>query len=119
MADTADPIRVGESTTYIVTVTNDREIAALDVSLTFFLPDGLDFVRFDSGGLPLDAKLSPNRRSVGITPIQVMRVGETLRPLRLEVRATRPGLQQLRVEVTTRRIQEPVVKVADTTVQAN
>ena len=119
IADTSDPIAVGALTSYLITVKNDRAVADRDVAVTLFLPEGLQFVRFDSGGLPLVERRSADGRTIALPPVKELRPGETLRTLRVEVKAAKVGLQKLRVEVTSLRDTKPVVDEEETTVQAN
>jgi uncharacterized repeat protein (TIGR01451 family) len=118
IADTADPIPVGSATSYILTIKNDRAVSDRDVMVTFILPDGLQFRSFDSGGLGLTERTAPDGRTVAISAISELRPGETLRPLRLEVSAVKPGVLQLRVEVKSLRSAQPVVQDVQTTAQA-
>ena len=87
--------------------------------MTLFLPEGLQFVRFDSGGLPLVERRSADGRTIALPPIKELRPGETLRPLRVEVKAAKEGLQKLRAEVISLRDTKPVVEEEETTVQTN
>jgi uncharacterized repeat protein (TIGR01451 family) len=119
VADTADPIRVGGTTTYIVQIENDRPAEDKNVVVMFFLPDGLDFVGLDNSGLTLPVQRSPNGRTVAVSPIRELRAGEKLRAMRVNVRATAPGVQRFRVEVTSLRSPQPVTADHQTTVQAN
>jgi uncharacterized repeat protein (TIGR01451 family) len=119
LADTADPIPVGGTTTYIVQIENDRQVADRNVVVMFFLPEGLEFEGFDNSGLTLPAQRSPNGRTVAVSPIKELRPGEKLRAMRVNVRATAPGVQRFRAEITSLRSPQPVTAEHQTTVQAN
>ena len=119
IADTADPVRVGGTTTYLVILQNDRKASDRDVVVTFVLPEGMKFQRFDSGGLPLTARQGAGGQTISLSPIQELRPGETLRPMRVDVTLTQPGSLRFRVEVKSLRHPTPVVEEEDTRVQAN
>ncbi len=117
MADTADPLAVGASTSYILTVKNDRNVSDRNVEITFTIPDGLQFRSFDSGGLGLTERQSADRRTVTIAPISELRPGETLRPLRIEASGTKTGTVKVRAEVKSLRSPQPVSVEVETTVR--
>jgi hypothetical protein len=120
VADTADPIRVGATSSYVIVVQNDRQVADRNVVVTFALSPGLEFRRFDSGGLPLVVeRRSPDGRTISLSQVKELRPGETLRAMRVETTATQPGTQIFHVEVTSQRAKEPVVDEEETTVQGS
>lgn len=117
MADTADPIAVGASTSYILTIKNDRNVSDRNVEITFTIPDGLQFRSFDSGGLGLSERQSADRRTVAIPPISELRPGETMRPLRIELSGAKTGTVKLRADVKSLRSPQPVSVEVETTVR--
>jgi len=118
IADVVENVRVGEIVTYLVTIKNHRVVPDRNVNVAFVLTDGIEFVDFDASGLDIGTQVSSNRRRVTLETIRELRPNEQLKPLRIRVRATKPGVAHFRTEVTSVRSPEPVVEDADTTVLA-
>jgi hypothetical protein len=117
IADTVENVRVGETTTYLVVIKNDRDVSDRNVNITFFLLEGLEYVDFNSSGLDIEKRVSPDGRTIALRTIKEMRANETLPPLRVVVKATRPGTARFRTEVSSWRSPESVIQEEDTTVQ--
>jgi uncharacterized repeat protein (TIGR01451 family) len=105
--DTADPIRVGERTTYEVSVTNQGRVAIEDVDVVAIVPPEMTVV--DVRG-PTEARLDGNRLVLG--PV-AMKAGATAR-WSVEVRADRPGTVRFRTEVDSAFLDRPVPDVEPT-----
>jgi uncharacterized repeat protein (TIGR01451 family) len=114
IADQADPIRVGQRTTYLIVVQNDRNVTDKSVTLTLIIPEGL---RFEKLSGPAGARsTSPDGRTVEVASIAELRVGETLPPFRVEITALRPGKFRFRVELQSLRTPTPIQAEEETTV---
>jgi uncharacterized repeat protein (TIGR01451 family) len=120
VADTDDPIRVGETVSYIVQVENTRQVSDKNVFITYYLPQGARFVSLlDDNGQPVAGqRVSPDGLTVTMEqPIREMRPNEKLPPYRLQVEGRRVGKLELRVEVTSVLSGgQPIIATADTKV---
>ncbi len=112
LAATSDSLRVGDTTLYIITVQNDRSVSDRDVALNVTLPPGMQLVRLD--GPTKVGRQSATSGEIEIAPVTEMRPGESLGAYRLEVKATKPGRQSLRVEARSARTPNGVT--ADATI---
>ena len=119
VADTADPIRVGESTVYLIEIQNDRRTADKALQVNFFLSPGFRMVNITSNGMPLDPGVDAGGLTIALRPISEVRAGEKLPPIRLELKAEKPGVLWVRTEVTSQLTPQPVVLTHETTVRAN
>jgi len=115
IAETADPLRVGDKTTYLIVVKNDRTVADRDVAITYVVPDGMKFERLIGGPVGV-ASVARDGRTFELRRVAEMRPGETLEPLRVEVTAERAGKFRFRVEVSSQRSPEPIPVEEETTV---
>lgn len=112
-----DPIKVGEGTEYVITITNNRTVPDQNVVLKLEFPPGLEFQSVSGPGQ--GRTVSPDGRTVTISPIREMRAGETLKPpFRVEAIGTQAGEQTLRVTVTSRLSPQGVTEPENTTVAA-
>jgi uncharacterized repeat protein (TIGR01451 family) len=118
IADTHENIRIGETTTYLVVVKNDRPQSDRNVNITFFLLEGLEYVDFDASGLNIEERVSPDGRTIALRTIKEMRPNETLPPFRVTARATKSGTARFRAEVSSWRTPDGINQEEDTTVQA-
>jgi uncharacterized repeat protein (TIGR01451 family) len=117
----ANPIKQGETTTCVITVTNDRTVTDQDVTISVQLVgDGLKLTR-----APVKASATPAVRvgadAIEFAPLREMRAGESLNqtaPYRIEVEGVRPGRHRIRVTVTSARSPQGVVAEAELTVSA-
>ncbi|MFV2067814.1 MAG: hypothetical protein ACC645_12640 [Pirellulales bacterium] len=117
IADTHENIHVGETTTYLVVIKNDRAVSDRNVKITFFLLEGLEYVDFDASGLDIEKRVSPDGRTIALKSIKEMRPNETLPPFRVLAKATKSGTARFRIEVSSWRSPESVLQEEDTTVQ--
>lgn len=117
MADTDDPVNVGQVATYLIIVKNDRPVSDRNVAVSVRLPAGYDASRVRVTG-PTDAlPLDPDGRTIRWRPVTEIRPGETLRPYRLEL-TTQPPVGPIVVQAEVRSGRNPggVVAEAETTV---
>ena len=123
VADTDDPIRVGDTVSYIVEIENTRQVSDKNVFITYYLPEGARFVSLldDRGQTVEGQRVSPDGLTVTMEkPIREIRPAEKLPLYRLQVEGRRVGQLKLRVEVTSALSgDQPVVATADTKVNAN
>lgn len=117
VAGTSGAVPLGGTTSYILTVKNDRPASDRDVTVTFVLSEGLQFRSFDGGGFALSERVSSDGRTVTVQKVNELRAGETLPALRLEVTAAAAGTQRLRVQVTSLRHPEGVSREIETVVR--
>ena len=108
---------MGSTTSYILTVKNDRPASDRDVVVTFVLSDGLQFRSFDGGGFGLSERVSADGRTIIVQKVNELRAGETLSALRLEVTAVAAGTQRLRVDVTSLRSPQAASREIETVVR--
>jgi uncharacterized repeat protein (TIGR01451 family) len=110
----ADPIVLNGTTTYVITVQNDRSAADQDLALSVQIEgDGLAIVRIP--GSPVRA-LRSSAASVDFEPVQQVRAGEQLPPFRIEIQGVKPGRHKLRISATSALSPSGVVSEAETTV---
>lgn len=118
IAELADPIKVGQTITYILRIQNDRDVADQNVTLSLELPPGIDFTRvkitnFRARGLAADG------RTLEMEPIAELRAREALRPCRVEIPTTQAGKVQVRALVRSALQPNPVTISEETTVTAD
>ncbi|MCI0357239.1 MAG: hypothetical protein L0211_01980, partial [Planctomycetaceae bacterium] len=115
----ADPITVGGKTTYIVAITNDRQVSDRDVTLTLQLPDGMQFTRDTKALGPTGVvSVSPDGRTIEMNPIAELRPAEAPGAYQIEVLGTKPGKHRVRATVASVRSPAGVSVEAETTVNA-
>lgn len=114
ISEFGDPVVVGELTTYLVTIKNDRSVPDQDVRLILQFPVGLKFNKL-SGPVGV-LRSSADGRTVEVTPIREMRGQETLQPFQIEAVGTQAGEHELTVKVVSKRSPEGVVAKETTTV---
>ena len=113
IAETADPIQVGRSTTYVITLTNDRAVSDQDVAITLQLSEGLKVT--GAKGPTGIASSSPDSRVVELTPLRELRAGEQA-VYRIEVTGTRAGKQRGKVTAKSTRTPAGTSVETETTV---
>ena len=118
MAETEDPIGLGQKTTYIIELKNDRNLPDRNVEMTFHVPEGLEFDRFVSISAGLSISISDDNRTVRVEQISEMRPGGT-RMFKVEVVGRQVGRWQFRVEVSSRRTPQAISMVEETLVNEN
>ncbi len=109
-----DPIKVGEGTSYLISIQNDRTVADQKLTLTIELPAGLKFQAFS--GPVAQRTLSPDGKTITVSPINEVRAGETLPSFRLSVTGQSPGEQTMKVIVQSRLSPQGVTAQETTTV---
>lgn len=123
VADTDDPIRAGDTVSYIVEIENTRQVSDKNVEVVFFLPEGSRFVTLLDGSTnqPVEGRsVSPSGHAVMMPQIREIRPREKLPPYRLQIEGGRVGKMELRVEVrSVLSGDQPVIATADTRVTAN
>jgi uncharacterized repeat protein (TIGR01451 family) len=117
VAATTGLVNVGDSATYVVVITNDRQVADKQVQVNLFLSEGLDFVNVTSDDMPAVEK-SVSGQTVSVRPITEMRPGESI-TLRVDARARQAGEASLTAEAESQLSTERVVGTDTTPVQAN
>jgi uncharacterized repeat protein (TIGR01451 family) len=114
IADRQDPIQINGTTTYIVVIENARNVPDKNVKLTLLFPAGMEFVKVNG---PVGAQaISPDGRTVEVTPIQVVRAGETLSAFYVEARGIQIGKHVVTARVSSFRSPQPVESQTETTV---
>lgn len=117
LAELADPIKVGQTVTYILRIQNDRDVPDQNVVLSLELPPGIDFTKvkitnFRARGLAADG------RTIEMEPIAELRAREALRPCRIEIPVLQPGKLQVRAVVRSTLQPAGVSITEETTVTA-
>jgi uncharacterized repeat protein (TIGR01451 family) len=116
VAETKDSIKVGETTTYIIVIENDRDASDKNVAVRIWIPEGLRYEKFIS---PIADKprFKDGERLIEVPAIAELRAGEKLDPFKLEVTALSPGKHRLRVEVNSLQLDgRPITEEEETTV---
>jgi len=113
VADQGDPIKVGQETTYLIIVKNDRAVSDKNMTLTIKIPEGLLLKKFTGS---TRHRTSEDFRTIQINPVKEIRAGETLPPFRLQVVAQRAGKFQLLVQANSLRTAKAVEATEETTV---
>ncbi len=116
IVELGDPIRVGEATNYELQIENDRTVSDYNVVLRVELPEGLKFVGL--AGLVAGRKVSPDGRTIEVSPIKEIRRGETHPPFQLSATGVQIGDHTLRVSVTSQLSPQGVVAEETTSVTA-
>lgn len=113
IADQSDPIRVGQSVTYLIVIKNDRNVSDKNVALTVTFPTGIDFERVRAPQPTLRA----SDREVDLSPIAELRAGESV-TLRVDAEARQVGQFKVRCTVKSLRSPTGVTDEEQTTVNA-
>jgi len=114
LAESFNPIQVGETTTYYIEITNDRDLGDKSVVVTFEVPRGLQFVRFRSDSVNLQPH-TEDGRIYTVDPIAELRPNQ-IRRLQVEVKAVTLGRHTFRVRAKSLRTTEPLVAEKETRV---
>jgi uncharacterized repeat protein (TIGR01451 family) len=110
----ADPIVLNGTTTYVVTVRNDRPVADQDLALSIQIEgDGLAIVKVPGSPVPA---LRTSATSVDFTAVRQVFAGEQLNPYRIEIQGLRPGRNKLRITATSALSPAGIIAEAETTV---
>lgn len=114
IAGRQNPVTVNSSVSYIVVVENGRNVGDKNVQIKLLLPAGMEYVKLNG---PVAARaISPDGRTIEIETIKEMRPGEMLNPFYVEVKATRIGVYNVKVQVDSFRSSAPVESETSTTV---
>ena len=114
ISEFGDPVSIGEITTYLITVKNDRAVSDRNVRIILQFPQGLKFNKLSG---PVNVlRTSADGRTVEVTPIREMRAQESLRPFQVEAIGRQAGDQKLTVKVVSERSPDGVVATETTTV---
>jgi hypothetical protein len=117
LSQSANPIMQGGTTRYIVRVKNDGSGADEDLQIVLVYPDGLKFKKLVSSGDQKTFQLQEaGAGTITLTPIALVRKGEEMPPLQIEVEGTRPGIHKFQVELRSKRNPKPIVRERETTV---
>jgi uncharacterized repeat protein (TIGR01451 family) len=111
-----DPIRVGEANDYELRITNERSVSDFKVVLRVELPDGLKFEGIS--GPVAGRKISPDARTIEVSPINEIRGGETLPSFHLSATGIQIGDHRIRVSVTSQLSPQGVLAEETTSVTA-
>jgi hypothetical protein len=114
IADMSDPIKLGEKTSYVIEITNERNVADKDLVVTLELADGMQVS--GASGPSAVLRSSPDGRTVELSPIAEVRPGEKLPSYRIEVTSLKAGKHKARVSVKSGRSPTGISAEADTTV---
>jgi hypothetical protein len=114
VSDLADPIMIGGKTTYIVTLTNERQTTDQDVGVELEASPGLE-ITGSSGPTRGIASRSQDGRRADLTPITELAPGEKV-VYRITATGRQAGKQQLRVTAKSRHSPEGSTAQAETTV---
>ena len=106
-----NPIRVGETATWEISVLNDRAVSDRDVVVRVQVGDGLTITR-STGPVPVPRS---STSSVEFDPVREARSSEPL-SYRIEVRGDKPGPQKIQITVTSSRSPAGVSVEKETTV---
>lgn len=114
IADSPDPLAVGGTTAYLVTLSNERDQIDENIRLTIRIPEGMELVGAQG---PVGVQASGDGgRTLDMTPISTLRARERLRPFRIEVRARQAGEFTFTAEATSTLSPQPVRQTETTTV---
>jgi len=106
--DIADPVEVGQQTTYVITVTNQGTAPDRDIQIKATLPPTQEYVS-DSGRT--DGEISG--REITFRPLASLAPGQEAE-WRLITRATGEADSRLSVEVSSERFEEPIRETEST-----
>ena len=116
IVELGDPIRVGEATNYELQISNNRAVSDYNVVLRVELPEGLRLAGF--AGPVAGRKVSPDGRTIEVSPIKEIRAGETIRSFQLTATGVQIGDHTLRVSVTSQLSRQGVMMEETTSVTA-
>jgi len=118
VTDLVNPVRIGQSTRYVILIKNDRNASDRNVMLRFRLPEGLDLTKVRVTGPTRNPKISPDGRTWEMDAVAEVRANEALVPYYVEVTPTAAGRITFEVEVISWRSPSPKRATATTTVTA-
>lgn len=100
--DTQDPVKVGETTTYEVSVTNQGDAAAENVQVSARIPEGMTIVGVEGSTQP---RVEGDRLILG--PLPSLPAGQTA-AWSVQARIDRPGVARFRTEVDGEFLDRPI-----------
>jgi uncharacterized repeat protein (TIGR01451 family) len=109
--DSIDPVPIGDTTTYTITVKNQGSGPDKNVRIVATLPQEMTLLK-TTGATPLvasPATTNPDDRKLTFAPVPVLAPGETL-TWKVEVRAEKIADVRFRVELTSDWLIRPAVK---------
>jgi uncharacterized repeat protein (TIGR01451 family) len=115
ISDFSDPVKVGSTVKYVITLKNDRTTTDQRIGLKLHLPVNFQLQKITQDQSTDQPKFSPDGRTISLPEIKEMLAGETL-SYEVEVKAIQFGPATIRVEATSTRTQEPVVASEKTTI---
>lgn len=108
VVDISDPVEVGQETTYVITVTNQGTAADTGIRIVGTLPAEQSFVSATGA-----TNGSANGKTVTFAPSGSLAPGAQI-SWRITVRANDEADSRFRVEMTSARLQEPVIETEAT-----
>lgn len=115
VSDFSDPITVGNTIKYVITLKNDRIRTDQRILLKIHFPAILELQKIIQDKSTDQPKFSADGRYISLPEIKEMLAGETIH-FEVEFKATRFGPVTLRAEVTSTRTTKAVVATEETTV---
>jgi uncharacterized repeat protein (TIGR01451 family) len=100
--DLADPVQIGETITYVITVMNQGDQPGTNVRVVCTVPDSQEFV----SGTGTTAVRAVGR-SVAMQPIPVLE-GKTTATWRVQTKALRADDSRFRVEYSSDQFEKPI-----------
>jgi uncharacterized repeat protein (TIGR01451 family) len=107
-ADSVDPVPIGDTTVYTITVKNQGSGPDKNVSIVATLPEEMTLLKV-TGATSLAAGSNPEDRKLVFAPVPVLGPGETV-SWKVEVRADKVGDVRFRVELTSHWLIRPAIK---------
>ncbi len=112
--DVRDPVQIGQRTTYVIQVKNDRATSDRQIKLKIEVSKSLTIEQLDTRLAVVDQ--SPDGRVLTLETIKELRPGESIKEIRIEVTAKGPQRTgTIRVEGTSELERQPVVAEESTT----
>ena len=102
--DTVDPVQMGQTTVYQITVRNQGSGAARNVRLTAKLPKGLEFVSAKG-----DSNVSADGQSLTFEPVQLLAAGASAH-WAVTARANGSNMVQFELELRSDDLDEPAIE---------
>ncbi|HEV7221133.1 MAG TPA: DUF11 domain-containing protein [Pirellulales bacterium] len=116
MAEKADPLKVGERTTYEIQVSNRGQAPDGQVVVVVTVPDEMVPLRIETKG-PSGVPVSIDGQVVRFGPVAELRPGDLL-SYSVQVRGASAGQATCRVDVTTKNLKTPIMREETTRVIA-
>ena len=107
--DRTDPVKVGETTTYEISVKNQGSAEDLNVTLNGKLPQEMEFVSGEG-----DTEVTGNGQNVEFARVDSLPPGEVV-SWNVQTEATGTGKTKFRLELTSDANQRPVIEMEPTT----